>query len=60
MVKPLFLGNWAELIAMTTKYPWARDANQFIGQNTTPLPQKKKIDFFCEGGGKTVHRLRGS
>ena len=23
MVKRLFLGNWAELIAMTTKYPWA-------------------------------------
>ena len=22
MVKRLFLGNWVELIAMTTKYPW--------------------------------------
>ena len=35
MVKRLFLGNWAELIAMTTKYPWIQDANQFISQNTT-------------------------
>ena len=35
MVKRLFLGNWAELIAMTTKYPWVQDVNQFIGQNAT-------------------------
>ena len=35
MVKRLFLGNWAELIAMTTKYPWVQDVNQFISQNTT-------------------------
>ena len=35
MVKRLFLRNWAELIAMTTKYPWVQDANEFISQNTT-------------------------